>query len=97
MSLKATLMSGKNFHLYKDYGDGRMGYLPHLTIKGKEIELPDDLGKALLNLILLHDSCKAMYEYTTELDKIDGGLFAINLKSGKKSEYKHGKLRKVKK
>lgn len=93
MSTKITLLYGNNYHLYRDGFD----YLPTLEVNRKVVELPDEFLKTLLKLVRLHESIKYILELTTELDKIDGGLFGINLKTGDKSEFKEGKFKKEKK
>jgi hypothetical protein len=84
MSTKCTLLYGKNFHVYTEPFE----YLPYIEFNHKKIEAPEDFKKALKDLIRLHEAMKTVIETSKKLDEIDGGLFMINIKSGKTKEFK---------
>jgi hypothetical protein len=82
MSTKVTRLFGEHFHLYTDYAID-LGHTLILEVDGKVVPLPKDFLEALRKLLLLQECSKIIIETVGELDKIDGGLFAIKLKKKK--------------
>lgn len=83
MSTKSTLFAGEDWHIYEDDFPRKT----YLEIKGEIIDLPDDLRKVLDYLISFHYNMKNIIQIVKRLDKVDGGIFGLDLETGKVSEF----------
>ena len=68
MSTKASLLHGKDYHLYEDFA--KKGWI-FLEINNEEIKLPLKLQQELFYVFSVYESWKSMQRSDIELRKLD--------------------------